>query len=355
MKFEAAAPESFRAELKPQVDAYLLRQRNGRFATLSMRTKMILWALLTLASYAVALLHEPVGLVNVVATVLTGIGALMLVIHGGHDAAHDVYYQNRRLNRILNWVCFMAMGIDPTLWRMRHRNSHHAFPNVNGCDADIDNNPFLRLSPNHPRRGWMRLQHLYAPFIYLIVQLHSVLVQDFWYVRQRKLGMLENIQFPRSFWVSFIALKLCFFTLVIGLPLALVEAPLPHILGTLLLASCVLSCLFVHLFVGTHFNDRVEFPDADAATNRVEGNWVSHALRTSLDWSPTRRLTYWLTGGLNAHNAHHLFPNVSHGHYVPITRMIRAYCEKYRLPYYSVGFGEMIGSHYGFLRQMARG
>ena len=55
---------------------------------------------------------------------------------------------------MIQHLSFSLLGVSAYLWRMRHTRSHHVFPNVNGCDVDIDENPFVRLSPNQPWRWY---------------------------------------------------------------------------------------------------------------------------------------------------------------------------------------------------------
>ena len=64
------------------------------------------------------------------------------------------------------------------LWRLRHVKSHHVFPNVNDCDIDIDEYWWIRLSPNQPHLPHHRFQHLYAPLIFWLVNIHTTFYQD---------------------------------------------------------------------------------------------------------------------------------------------------------------------------------
>src|SRR5262249_25972372 len=113
---------------------------------------------------------------------LFGAASLLLAINIGHDAAHHTLVRSKTLNDFIQHACFSLLGVSAYLWQMRHTRSHHIFPNVNGCDVDIDENPFVRLSPNQPWRWYFRYQHLYAPLAYVLVALHTVVWQDFVYL-----------------------------------------------------------------------------------------------------------------------------------------------------------------------------
>jgi len=89
-----------------------------------------------------------------------GVAALLLGMSVAHDAAHLAVTGRPAIDTAIQRLLFGVLGVDGYLWRIRHDGSHHVFPNVNGCDIDIDENRFLRLSPNHARRPWHRFQHL---------------------------------------------------------------------------------------------------------------------------------------------------------------------------------------------------
>jgi hypothetical protein len=73
---------------------------------------------------------------------LYGIASLLLAVNVGHDGAHASLARQAWINHVALYGSFMLIGADPYLWRMRHVRSHHVFPNVNGCDIDIDSNLF---------------------------------------------------------------------------------------------------------------------------------------------------------------------------------------------------------------------
>jgi linoleoyl-CoA desaturase len=234
---------------------------------------------------------------------------------------------------------------------MRHVRSHHVFPNVNGCDIDIDSNLFLRLSPNHPKRRYQRFQHLYAPVVFWLVDIHTVFIQDLHYLFKRRLANMVGIRHPPSAYVSFIACKMVFISIVFVIPFLVLDLPWWEVLLGALLMSFVSSCAFVYLLIGTHFCEETQFPETDC-NGVIEHDWAAHAMLTSLDWNPYSRLAHFVAGGANAHAAHHLFPNVSHAHYVPLTRIIAVVSEEYGLPHNVTTFPQMIRSHFRFLKRM---
>ncbi len=278
-----------------------------------------------------------------------GLSGLFLALNVGHDAAHGTVFKNRKFNRLLHWWTFNFLGVSSYLWELRHNNSHHLFPNVNGCDADIDENPLLRLSPNHPAKPWHRFQHLYALPIYGLVHLHLFLIQDFLYLRKQRLANLINIRHNAFQIAGLILGKIQYLVLNLVVPYWLLPYSLLQICAIFMLVSAAMSIAFVLPLIGTHFNDYVKFPQADAQ-GRLPGSFTSHQLETCLDWGIDSRTAFWFFGGINAHTAHHIFPSVNHTHYPAATRIIREVLQRQGLVHRHVSLFEMIRSHFRFLK-----
>ena len=71
-----------------------------------------------------------------------------------------------------------------------------------------------------------------------------------------------------------------------------------------------------------------------------------------MDYSPESRLANWLLGAVNAHAAHHLFPDVCHVHYVALSRIIRETAHEHGVRYHAMPFPAALRSHFRHLRRM---
>ena len=79
-------------------------------------------------------------------------------------------------------------------------------------------------------------------------------------------------------------------------------------------------------------------------------------LKTTANFATRNKLISTLVGGLNFQIEHHLFPRISHVHYPAISKIIKATCEEYNVPY--IEYPKMrlaVASHVAFLKQMGRG
>lgn len=357
IKFDNESDRDFHRAVRARVADYFDGagySRFGKYANPAVALKAAIFIALAAGAYTLILTSGMgpwalLGLVN-----LFGASSLLLAINVAHDAAHHALTPYRSLNRALQTFVFTLLGANAYLWRLRHVKSHHNFPNVNGCDIDIDDTAFLRLSPNQPRRRYHRYQHLYAPFIFWLVDIHTVFFQDFVYLFKRRLANMEDIRHPRREYVLFFVCKFAYLALMLFVPMALLDLPWWQIVVGWLVMSFIMSTIFISLLIGTHFCEQAEFPEVDDAGNLNTG-WATHALVTSLDWNPESKLANFFVGGANAHAAHHLFPGVCHVHYPAMTRIIRETAEEYGVRYNVTSFWGMMRSHFRFLKRMGAG
>jgi len=90
-----------------------------------------------------------------------GTSGVLLAFNSAHDACHQTFSKKKWLNDFIFFFTFNMQGTSARLWKIRHLASHHLFSNVDGCDADVDDNPLIRFSPNHKKKKFMKYQHLY--------------------------------------------------------------------------------------------------------------------------------------------------------------------------------------------------
>lgn len=353
-KFARDHGDAFFQAVKRRVARYIEEQGKSRFDDGTIALKGLGFAGLAAIFYALVLSNAYPAWALLMFAIGFGVSALLLAINVGHDAAHQALTRHRWLNHLIQTICFLPLGANAYLWRLRHVKSHHVFPNVNGCDIDIDDTVFLRLSPNRPPRRYHRYQHLYAPIVYWLVGLHTAVYQDFVYLFKRRLANMSDIRHPPFEYASFVLEKVGYVSIVFLIPMMVMERPWWHIAVGVLVMTSVMSVVFVALLIGTHFSEAAKFPAVES-TGRIPHSWAVHAMITSVDWNPTSKLANFFVGGANAHAAHHLFPTFAHIHYVPITRIIERTAREFGMPYNRTTLWGMIRSHFAFLRRMGRG
>jgi linoleoyl-CoA desaturase len=353
LRFEPEKEGSFYEVVKQRIEAYLASAHRSPLAGGLLLVKALVLISLMVGSYA-AVLAIGKGWVLLPLGVVFAVSALLLAINVGHDASHDAVFRSPRLNLIVQRACFLPTGINGYLWRMRHLNSHHLFPNVNGSDTDIDENPVMRLSPNQPWRWHFQFQHLYGPFMYLFAATHTTWWGDFVYLFKKKLANMIDIKHPWYEYVLFFVAKLAYVTIVLVIPILVLDIPWWQVVLGYLFVKCIASFVFVFLLIGTHFSDLADFPVPDPTTGSVGRTWAEHNMATACDWSPHNRLAHLISGGVNAHASHHLFPEICHTHYPQVARIIEKTAEEFGVPYHRVSMWGMVRSHLRFLYQLGR-
>ena len=355
MKFRNGRDKDFHAAVRARVGAYFESEGVTRYGDRRVLLKGLLLVAVTVGLYALILSNRLAGLPLLLAALLFGVACILVSFNLAHDAAHDALTPSRRLNHVIYVATFLLNGTSPYLWKRRHVGSHHTFPNVKGGDADMDDNPFLRVTPSSPHRWYFRYQHLYAPLVYMLFSPFTVFVYDFAFFFRDRLANMDLRHDLRRLRVMAIvgAEKAAYLTLMLVVPLLVVDQPWWAVVLGFALMQCAASLAFTLPLVSTHIAEEIAFPEADGA-GYVEGCWATHQLATSMDYSPESRLANWLLGAVNAHAAHHLFPDVCHVHYVALSRIIRETAREHGVRYHAMPFPAALRSHFRHLKRMGQ-
>ncbi len=313
--------------------------------------KMIFYFLLHASAYLILFLvphKEITGLLFSYAFV--GLSGLLLGFNVSHDALHGSFSKNKRVNQWLYHISFNIQGNNAYLWKIRHNSSHHIFPNVDGCDADIDDNPFIRLSPQHRLRKYQRYQHIYSFFVYCFYTLHWFVFKDALYLFSKKVANLQHKKHPPKQIALFFGWKLLYLLLLLILPV-IAGYPLKDVLLCFFIMHVVNSLAFIHFLIATHFCMETSFPVQDE-NGFLPDDYYTHQLATSLDYLPESKLCNLFIGGFNAHAAHHLYPKLPHTIYPAISGIIEQKAKEFNIPYHKLTLRDAIVSHYRYLKKM---
>ncbi len=343
--------DDFFASVKKRTLKYLRENGLSRFGGAKVFVKGIICSVSTLVFYLAALLGNFPDPTTLMFAILFGISSLLLVLNIGHDGAHGTLAPGRKFNDAIQMLTFSLVGTDSYLWKVRHVKAHHFSPNVNTFDVDMSENGIVRLTPFQKYYWYYRFQHFYAPFVFGFINIHTMLFYDF---RCLLTGRLDNVKLNNLNWQilsRFMFLKINFVLVMFVIPYATMDRPWWHIAIGAFVISFVNSIIYVSLFIGTHHCEGIQYPTADERGVMPHG-WAYHQVVTALDWLPLSKLANFLAGGSNTHVAHHLFPNISHIHYVQITKIIQEEAERFGIPYNESSFLGMIASHYRHLKKM---
>lgn len=337
---------SFFKELSKDVYAYLKSKRNGSYAGINFWFKTILlggiisWAFSTL-------LYTSNPFILAMAYIFLGFGMLLTAFNVAHDASHNSISRNKKVNYILYYMSFMLQGLNGYLWRKRHVEEHHPYPNIPHRDPDLINTKLLRYSESQPYKKYHRFQVFYALPLYAVYTLFWIFIKDF----TRKGNTLDTKKFRNQVLLNIVH-KLIYLFLLIGLPYMTGPFSLYTYLLCFICMHVVASIFLVFTFTMSHYISGQ--PEVIIDDSTLQNSWEVHQVVSSVDFHTQSRLALFFFGGFNCHVAHHLFPHVSHVHYPALSKIIRTHLKLYNIPMREVRFLQGIKLHFKLLYEMGK-
>lgn len=283
---------------------------------------------------------------------LFGLWTVIMVINIAHDASHKAYSKSPLVNRILSFS-WNLIGFCEYTWELKHNFSHHGFTNIVGVDIDLQQSVVLRYNPSQKRLWFHRFQHFYAPILYCLAPFMMIFVRDLKLFSMKRFGNRYIDKHPVKEWIVLILTKVWYVCLMIVIPYLVMDLPFWQIfVGFLAMQS--LGGLFIALVnAPPHVTRNTQFVKPDPKGD-IEEDWLTNQLNTTVDFNATNPLMVALTGGLNAHVAHHLFPNICHIHYRPISKIVKETADEFGVRYQNYSWPVAIYHHFVYLKELGR-
>jgi len=239
----------------------------------------------------------------------------------GHEAGHRQIAASRRVNEIIGLLHGdLAIGLSFGWWVDKH-NRHHAHPNTEGKDPDIEIGALAFTTGQARSRGPVaRFTYRYQAFLFFPLLLLEALNLHVSSVRALlKPGVRHRIGER----ILFTAHLVGYLTVVF-----LVLSPVKAVVFIAVqqgLFGLYLGCSFAPNHKGMAIlaaDDRTDFLRRQVLTSRnVRGGWlVDYAL-----------------GGLNYQIEHHLFPSMPRPNLRRAQPLVRGFCHQHALPYCETG------------------
>ncbi|HYG51543.1 MAG TPA: acyl-CoA desaturase [Flavobacteriales bacterium] len=337
---------SFFKGLSKEIYAYLKSKRHGSFAGMPFWIKtLLIMALFTLA-YALILTALNHFLL-LISYIVLGFSLLLFAFNVAHDASHNSISRNKKLNYILYYSCFMLQGLNGYLWRKRHVEEHHPYPNIPHRDPDLINTRFLRYCKSQPLKKYHRWQAFYALPLYAVYTLFWLFIKDF----TRKGNSIDPVQFRRQVCFN-VFHKLLYLFLLVGVPYLEGAFSFGWYALCFLCMHFAASIFLVFTFTMSHYISGQ--PEVIISDSTLQNSWEVHQVVSSVDFHTQSKLALFIFGGFNCHVAHHLFPHVSHVHYPALSKIIRNHLTHYNIPMREVHFLQGIKLHFKLLWEMGR-
>jgi fatty acid desaturase len=239
-----------------------------------------------------------------------------------HDFGHKQIFNSSRVN---NWagmiIANLLVGMSLGWWNDKH-NAHHANPNHDGMDPDIDI-PFMAFSEEQAlrKRGLARLFTAYQAYLFfpaLTFTTYSMQIASIVFMIRRRYRW--HLPDSAMLWAHFVLYY-------VGLPL---------LLGPWVgLAFILVHRGLLGLFIGAVFA-----PNHKGMLVVGEGDEQMDFLRKQVLTSRNVRSTPlidFLYGGLNHQAAHHLFPGMPRNKLRDAADMTRRFCADHDISYHVTG------------------
>lgn len=285
---------------------------------------------------------------------ISGLGMAGIGMGIMHDAIHGSYSTNKHVNKYLGYTMNL-IGANSVVWRIQHNVLHHTYTNIDESDDDISPPSVLRFSP-HAKKNWMhQFQHFYVWFFYALSTISWITSKDFVRInRYRKKGFFSKKNEFKTELAKLIGWKIFYYTYALILPILIVPLA-PWIIVLAFLSMHFMTGILISIvFQVAHITPSVAFPLPDG-DGIVEGDWFTHQLETTCNFSPKSEFFSWLIGGLNYQIEHHLLPNICHIHYKNISNIVELTAKEFGMPYHTKStLSGAISDHIKMLRELGR-
>ncbi|AFD07070.1 fatty acid desaturase family protein [Solitalea canadensis] len=349
VKFKKEGNEDFYPTVKKRVNQYFEDNKLSRHAQGSYFVKIILLVVLYFGLYFNLLVNVKSTWAIYLSYGVIGVLVVLIFLNVVHDAAHEAIFKNKKANRVL--VHFLELfGTNNYIWRMRHLESHHIYPNMFGYDVDIKQSPIVRIADNSPYLKYHKFQHFYMPLLYFSYTLNWTLVRDFKDIFDNEMGPKKGVKHPVFQVIILIGAKLFYFFYMLVLPAMILPVGFWTIFGAFIVMHLISSLVALLALISSHVGENAVFPQPDDE-GKLSHTWAEHQLIVTSDFAPNSKIVTSLMGGFNLHVVHHLFPTVSHSHYPTLTKIVRQTAADFGITYQSMSLGEAMISHWKLLRK----
>ncbi|PWN68164.1 stearoyl-CoA 9-desaturase [Chryseobacterium phosphatilyticum] len=316
------------------------------------KIKAVLLPLIYVGLYLFALFHAEKHWIYLLSFVLMGISLVLIYLNLIHEAAHNNIYKNKSLNTAVLHI-FDFIGANSYIWKKRHIASHHAYPNVDGWDTDIEQSGLLLIVPWIKAKGVQKYQDKFFFLVYPLYLFNWMFIRDFrdFFDKERVILKTQG-KIPVIEKVKMVSYKLFYFFYQIVLPVVFFKVSVGWALGAWFLQVISASIFALFVLLPLHPLPDNAFPKLNK-DNGLPFSWLRHQFEVTNDLKENNWLVRNVLGNFNFHVAHHLFPNYSYMYYNEITEEIEDFAREHDLGYKRFPLITALSKHRDLLRQNA--
>lgn len=342
--------ESFRKDLEKSIGDYFKKNEISQYADGYMKVKILFLSCLFITEYALILSGKLQGwtLVLVLAAFVYTLFQTALTL--GHDGSHHSISSNKKVNKILTYA-FDFTGVNSYLWNFDHVISHHSTPNISGYDSNLYMYPGIRQDPYLNYKWFHKYQHIYAIFLYAHATIFKTFLADFANLQRKEIGFIRINKHKRKDVFRLIFTKMVVYGYAYIIPFLIYRESALLVLLGFYIGHLISGILLGLIFQVTHTNLMVSWAKADDK-GIVKNSYFQHIFSCTADFSSESRVINWITGGLNVHAIHHVFPDISQSHLPALVPIVRSVCKKHQIEYREFkSWWGAISSHFEALKK----
>lgn len=352
-------PSYYKDSQETQLFAELRKRVNARMESIpksrdtSIKIKAVVLPILYFGTYFLAQYFAQNAWLYSACYAFMGISIVLIYLNLIHEAAHNNIYESKFWNKTVLSL-FDLVGANSFIWQKRHVVSHHAYPNVDGWDTDIEQSGIIKIYPHGKAEGIQKHQHKFFLFIYPLYLFNWMLIRDFRdFFDKKRIIQKTHSNIPTIEKIKLIAFKLFYISYQILLPIFFFQVSWKLAIGAWFLQVIVASIFALFVLLPLHPLPENEFPIPDS-NGHLPFSWLRHQLEVTNDLSNSNWFIRYVLGNFNYHVAHHLFPNISYAYYDEITDEVRKFSQEHNLNYKQFPLLEALKKHYNLLQSNAK-
>lgn len=316
------------------------------------KIKVILLPVVYFGCYLAAVLQAENPQIYFALFAVMGILLVLIYLNIIHEAAHNNIFKNKKYNRAVLKI-FDLVGANSFIWERRHIVSHHAYPNVDGWDTDIEQSGVLKIYPYGKAKGIQKYQHRFFFLVYPLYLFNWMFIRDFrdFFGKSRIIRKFQPHIAKREK-LKLLGFKSFYFFYQIVAPILFFKVAWTVALGAWALQILVAGTFALFVLLPLHAVPENRFPLTDDQ-KQLPYSWLRHQFEVTNDLTESNPFFRYILGNFNYHVAHHLFPNYSYEYYPEITDEIRSYAAEKGLRYKRFPLFTALRMHYRLLKNNA--
>lgn len=267
-----------------------------------------------------------------ICAVFMGLFAAEIGVSVQHDANHGAFHKNPVINKWAG-ISLDFVGASSFIWKQQHVFGHHVYTNINSIDPDIrvKDPDVRRVTSLQPWQGYQVYQHLYLGFLYGVLAIKSIFIDDVMMLLTGKIGVVPVNHIHRDELAVFWSGKVLYVGYYLLLPLFYSHHGLTDLLKLWLIAQFVTGWVLAFMFQVNHVTDGVDFYEKKGDDLAV--GWTRSQIEGTSDFAHGSWFWMNISGGLNYQIVHHLFPGICHMYYPEIAPIVKQFCKEHGIRY----------------------